>query len=87
VAAGPAFNASDAVLLAERAPSDVSYAQRTPGWVRNFAGGAVLTHTGLDPNNPFWVVQASKEVIDGHNGIFGDVFLGFVRKLVAEQLR
>ena len=27
------------------------------------------------------------EVINGHNGIFGDVFLGFVRKLVAEQLR
>ena len=73
--------------LGERTPSDESYKERTPGWARHFVGGAVLTHTAMDPNNPFWVVQATKQVIDGHNGIFGDVFLGFIRKLVAEQLR
>jgi pimeloyl-ACP methyl ester carboxylesterase len=85
--AGAAFNSTDAVLLSERAPSDESYKERSAGWVRHFAGGAVLRHTAMDPNNPFWVVQATKQVIDGHNGIFGDVFLGFIRKLVAEQLR
>jgi hypothetical protein len=86
-AAGAAYNSSDAVLLRERTPSDSSYRERTAGWVRHFAGGAVLTHKAMDPNNPFWVVQATKQVIDGHTGIFGDVFLGFIRKLVAEQLR
>jgi hypothetical protein len=86
-AAGAASNSSDAVLLRERTPSDESYKERSAGWVRHFAGGAVLRHTAMDPNNPFWVVQATKQVIDGHNGIFGDVFLGFIRKLVAEQLR
>jgi hypothetical protein len=86
-AAGAASNSSDAVLLHERTPSDPSYEERSAGWVRHFAGGAVLTHRAMDPNNPFWVVQAAKQVINGHNGIFGDVFLGFIRKLVAEQLR
>jgi pimeloyl-ACP methyl ester carboxylesterase len=82
-----AATSSPEVLAAERQPSDPSYHERVAGWERHFAGGAVLRHTAMDPDNRFWVVQASKEVIDGHNGIFGDVFLGFIRKLVAEQLR
>jgi hypothetical protein len=84
---GPAANANAAQLGAERHGSDPAYQARTQGWVRHFQGGAILTHVAKDPNNPFWVVRASPEVINGHNGIFGDVFLGFVRKLVAEQLR
>jgi hypothetical protein len=40
----------------------------------------------MDPNNPFWVIKTTKQVIDGHNGIFSDVLLGFIRKLVAERL-
>jgi hypothetical protein len=87
VAAPAAFNSEDAVLLSERMPSDESYKERTTHWVRHFAGGAVLRHKAMDPNNPFWVVEATEPVINGHNGIFGDVFLGFIRKLVAEQLR
>jgi hypothetical protein len=87
LAPGPAALSSDEQLRAERVPSDVAYEERRPGWVRHFQGGAILTHLAKDPSNPFWVVRASPEVINGHNGIFGDVFLGFVRKLVAEQLR
>ena len=84
---GPAANASDGELGAERHWSNSAYQNRTAGWVRHFQGGAILTHMAKDPSNPFWVVRASPEVINGHNGIFGDVFLGFVQKLVAEQLR
>jgi hypothetical protein len=51
-AAGAAFNSGDTVLLRERKPSDDSYRERTAGWVRHFAGGAVLTHKAMDPNNP-----------------------------------
>jgi len=56
-------------------------------WERHFAGGPVLTHLALDPNNPFWAVEASPEIINGHNGIYQDPFLGLMRTLVAEQLR
>ena len=49
--------------------------------------GAVLTRLpGFPPETPFWVVRATPEVIDGHNGIFGDVFVGFVHDLVATHL-
>jgi hypothetical protein len=84
---GPAASATDEDLRAERHPSDIAYQERREGWVRHFQGGAILTHLAKHPSNPFWVVRASPEVVNGHNGIFGDVFLGFVRKLVAEQLR
>ena len=74
-------------LRAERVSHDASYRNREQGWERHFAGGAVLTHLALDPNNPFWVVEASPEIINGHNGIYQDPFLGLMRTLVAEQLR
>ena len=49
--------------------------------------GAVLTRLpGFPPENPFWVVRATPEVIDGHNGIFGEVFVGFVHDLVATHM-
>ena len=39
-----------------------------------------------DPNarqpNPFWVVKAKKEVIDGHNGIWQPPFLRFLKSLL-----
>jgi hypothetical protein len=87
IARGPAALSSDEELRSERHPSDVTYQARQNGWTRHFQGGAVLRHVAQDASNPFWVVRASKQVIDGHNGIFGDIFLGFIRKLVAEQLR
>jgi hypothetical protein len=49
--------------------------------------GAVLTRLpAFPPDNPFWVVRATPEVIDGHNGIFGEVFVGFVHDLVATHM-
>ncbi len=79
---------ADATLLRERVAPQLPAGQaRTPGWTRHFEGGAVLTNTGPDPDTPFWVVTASREVIDGHDGIFGSVFLGFIRQLVADQVR
>jgi hypothetical protein len=86
-ASRPAFVASDEQLAAERKSSDAEYRDRSPHWTRRFDGGAVLRHEAMDSSNPFWVVEASPEIINGHNGIYGDAFHGFIRKLVAEQLR
>jgi hypothetical protein len=41
---------------------------------------------GVPTNNPFWNVRATPAVIDGHNGIFGDAFIGFVHDLVATHM-
>jgi hypothetical protein len=38
-----------------------------------------------DSHNPFWVVGATPTVVDGHNGIFGHVFVDFVFHLVASH--
>jgi hypothetical protein len=49
--------------------------------------GALLRRLpAFPPDNPFWVVRATPEVVDGHNGIFGDVFVGFVHDLVATHM-
>jgi hypothetical protein len=49
--------------------------------------GALLKRLPAFPaDNPFWAVSATPEVVDGHNGIFGDVFVGFVHDLVATHM-
>jgi hypothetical protein len=48
-------------------------------------GGASYQLAGVNPDqkwNPFWVVQATPAIIDGHNNIFGASFLQFVADLV-----
>lgn len=61
--------------------------QATSGSGSAFTGGIELrARPGFPEHNPFWVVQASREVIDGHSGIFGEVFADFVRDLVIERL-
>jgi hypothetical protein len=51
------------------------------------SSGALLKRLPAFPTgNPFWVVRATREVVDGHNGIFGAVFVGFVHDLVATHL-
>ena len=75
-----------ASIAAPRTPV-VPVAHGQSGWKRMFTSGAVLSHVQGDPDNPFWVVTASKEVIDGHNGIFGSVFQSFIRELVVEQMK
>lgn len=57
------------------------------GWKRTYTGGAVLEHVDGNPDNPFWIVEATPEVIDGHNGIFRPVFLDFLRQLWDDRLR
>ncbi len=48
-------------------------------------GRAVLTTLKpIDPNNPFWVVRASNEVVQGHSGIFSTYLIDFVRRVIIE---
>ena len=37
--------------------------------------------------NPFWVVGAAKEVIDGHGGIWQTPFLQFIASLVFQHVQ
>ncbi|MCJ2030555.1 hypothetical protein MKK50_14270 [Methylobacterium sp. J-043] len=57
------------------------------GWRRDYTSGASLRHVAGHPDNPFWVVRASREVIDGHNGIFRPIFLNFLRQLCDDRVR
>jgi hypothetical protein len=59
----------------------------TANWRRLYTRGALLEHLAGDPDNPFWIVEATPEVIDGHNGIFRSVFLDFLRQLSDDRLR
>jgi hypothetical protein len=53
----------------------------------HFPEGAELrTLPGRDQHNPFWVVGATKVVVDGHDGIFGNVFVNFVYDLVVAHM-
>ena len=57
------------------------------GWQRSYTRGALLEHLAGNPDNPFWIVEATPEVIDGHDGIFRPVFLDFLRQLCDDRLR
>jgi hypothetical protein len=47
----------------------------------------VLTPPGITQANPFWVVGAAKEVIDGHGGIWQPPFLLFIASLVFQHVQ
>jgi hypothetical protein len=47
----------------------------------------VLDPPGITQADPFWVVGAAKEVIDGHGGIWQTPFLQFVASLVFQHVR
>ena len=47
----------------------------------------VLNPAGSAQANPFWVVGAAKEVIDGHGGIFQTPFLLFIASLVFQHVQ
>jgi pimeloyl-ACP methyl ester carboxylesterase len=62
-------------------------------WLKthDLKGAAGPDRYTLDPppettQHPFWVVQATPDVIDGHNGIFGDRFLRFIADRVFEHV-
>jgi hypothetical protein len=47
----------------------------------------VLDPPGITEANPFWVVGAAKEVIDGHGGIWQTPFLQFIASLVFQHVQ
>jgi hypothetical protein len=47
----------------------------------------VLDPPGTTQTNPFWVVGAAKEVIDGHGGIWQTPFLQFIASLVFQHVQ
>jgi hypothetical protein len=47
----------------------------------------VLSPPGTSQANPFWVVGAAKEVIDGHGGIWQAPFLTFIASLVFQHVQ
>ncbi|WP_158810637.1 hypothetical protein [Beijerinckia sp. L45] len=51
-------------------------------------GGAsfALDPPGPEQTNPFWVVGASKEVIDGHGGIWLDPFAAFLSEILFQHV-
>ncbi len=56
-------------------------------WQRTYSSGTTIEHVQGHPSNPFWVVEADAEVVDGHNGIFRPVFLDFLRQFCDDRLR
>ncbi len=67
------------------------------GFVPGFRTHALAGPTGNEPfvltppdtaqSNPFWVVGAAKEVIDGHGGIWQTPFLQFIASLVFQHVQ
>jgi len=56
-------------------------------WKRTYSSGAILEHIRGNPDNPFWTIQATPEVVDGHGGIYRPVFLDFLRQVVDDRLQ
>lgn len=51
-------------------------------WTLDFTGSQ-LRHLGKSqPLNPLYVVSVDKEIIDGHGGIWGPVFVDFMRQFI-----
>jgi hypothetical protein len=63
------------------------YGHLQKNWKRTYSSGAILEHVRGNPDNPFWTIQAGPEVVDGHNGIFGKVFLDFLRQVCDDRLQ
>lgn len=47
----------------------------------------MLTPPGTTQTNPFWVVGAAKEVIDGHGGIWQAPLLLFIASIVFQHVQ
>jgi hypothetical protein len=63
---------------------------RVKGWTRKFSDESTLRHDPNDeqnsPDNPFWVVHTTKEIIPDHNGFYTPLFLNFVRHIYDDSL-
>ncbi|UDL93002.1 hypothetical protein LGH83_10165 [Lichenihabitans sp. PAMC28606] len=94
------LSAEDAAFRAFRDRYTGPDGRLVAGWTRTYSAGAVLRQTGPSdigppdpesggsaPDNPFWVIEASPEIVDGHNGIFKMVFLDFLRQAFDDTIR
>jgi hypothetical protein len=50
-------------------------------------GSTALRRIRFDKHNPFWVVSATKDVVDGHDGIWQQTFADFVEGLLLGHAR
>ena len=49
-------------------------------------GQTILTHLSkTTPNNPYLNIQVSQEIMDGHNDIFGNNLMEFIRMLIVSS--
>jgi pimeloyl-ACP methyl ester carboxylesterase len=69
-----------------RAAAREAMLQLAKGKSQTFGCVSVNVVRNVHPT-PFWVASASKEIIDGHNGIFTDAFVAFVRGLIEAHLK
>jgi dienelactone hydrolase/pimeloyl-ACP methyl ester carboxylesterase len=60
---------------------------RGPSEATGEVGRAQLRRIRFSENNPFWVVGATPEVINGHNGIWQQPFIDFVQSLILNHVR
>ena len=69
-----------------RAAAHEALLQLAKGKSQTFGDVSVDIVRNVRPS-PFWVASATKEIIDGHNGIFTDTFIAFVRALIEAHLK
>jgi len=50
-------------------------------------GRAQLRRIQFSEHNPFWVVGATPDVVNGHNGIWQQPFVDFVQSVVMSHVR
>lgn len=55
-------------------------------WKRTYSSGAILEHVRGNPDIPFWTIEATPDVVDGHSGIFKKVFMDFLRQVCDDRL-
>jgi hypothetical protein len=49
-------------------------------------GQTLLKKLQFDDKNPYWVVTATPDVVNGHNGIWLPAFADFVRGLLTQHV-
>jgi pimeloyl-ACP methyl ester carboxylesterase len=84
VAAAQADNAGE--ISRRRAAAHQALLEVARGQSQTFGGVRVGVVPCVAPS-PFWVASATKDIIDGHNGIFKPSFIAFVRGLIGAHLR
>jgi hypothetical protein len=71
-----------------RAAAQEAFLELSKGESKSQTFGGVRVNVVPDVNpSPFWVASATKEIIDGHNGIFKPSFIAFARGLIGAHLK